>query len=247
MPLPENSTNRDLSRNAQARVMMIGQTLRKTPLFANLPPNNLDRLAAGCVLQGFAKGEILFHAGMRAEGFYVVHTGAVNLHRVTADGREQVIRVFYPGESFAEIVIVGDGSFPASAKATKESKVILIPGAFFRQEIQNDPDLALRILASMSMHLRFLVETIEDLKLKQAETRVSQWLLRQLNESGKNNDNKPTFTLPLAKHLLASQLGISSETLSRVLAGFRDRNWLSIEGKEITFLDIDVLRQMPAE
>jgi len=230
-----------------AKVMMIGQTLRKTPLFANLPPPILERLASGCVLQSLAKGEILFHAGMRAEGFYVVHTGAINLHRVTPDGREQVIRVFYPGESFAEIVIVGDGSFPASAKATSESKVILIPSSFFRQQIQNDPDLALRILASMSMHLRFMVETIEDLKLKQAETRVAQWLLRQLKESGLEQDAQPTLTLPLAKHLLASQLGITSETLSRVLAGFRDRGWLQIEGKAISFFDVKALQQFRDE
>lgn len=226
---------------------MVAATLRKTPLFANLPPGILGLMAEGCFLQHLDKGEILFHAGMRADGFYIVHTGAINLHRVTADGREQVIRVFYPGESFAEVVIVGDGSFPASAKATGESQVILVPKGFFRQQIQNDPDLALRILASMSMHLRFLIETIEDLKLKQAETRVAQWLLRQLEETVIASGDKPSIVLPLAKHLLASQLGITSETLSRVLAGFRENQWIQIEGKQITFLSVKALQRLREE
>lgn len=221
---------------------MIAQTLRKTPLFSNVPHDTLDRLVSGCRLQSLDRGEYLFHEGQPGDGFYIVHSGAVNVHRVTEDGREQVVRVFYPGESFGEVVLVGDGSFPASAKTVENSQVILMPTAFFRQQIQGDPDLALRILASMSLHLRFLVETIEDLKLRQAESRVAQWLLRQLEERGLTTSNSPSFTLPLPKHLLASQLGITSETLSRVFAKMRNADIASVVGKKISFSSVEALR-----
>jgi len=163
-----------------AQQIMITQTLRKTPMFSGISGETLQALAEGCQLRKFDRGAYLFHEGAQADGFYVVHTGAVNVHRVTEQGREQVIRVFYPGESLGEVVIAGDTSYPASAKATENSQIIVVPTGFFRRQIQNDPDLALRILASMSMHLRYLVETVESLKLNQAESRVVQWLLRQL-------------------------------------------------------------------
>lgn len=222
---------------------MMVQTMRKTPMFQDLDARILEDFVKGCHLQKLAKGNYLFHEGEPADGFFVVHSGAVNVHRVTEDGREQVIRVFYPGESLGEVVIVGDKSYPASAKTTEASQVILIPAAFFRDQTSRNPDFALRILASMSLHLRYLIETVEGLKLKQAESRVVQWLLRQLEDIADKSSPTPEFNLPLAKHLLASQLGITSETLSRVFARLREQELISIDGKRIVFLQPGSLRE----
>ena len=98
----------------------------------------------------------------------------------------------------------------------------------------------------MSLHLRYLVETVESLKLQQAESRVVQWLLRQLEENNLLDQPTPEFTLPLAKHLLASQLGITSETLSRTLSRLRKQGILEIEGKAIQFQSLPKLREFLA-
>jgi len=216
-------------------------------MFSGISADALQSLVDGCRLIKFGRGEYLFHEGEMADGFYVIHSGAVNVHRVTEDGREQVIRVFYPGESLGEVVIVGDQTYPASAKTTENSQLILVPTAFFRQRIQADPDLALRILASMSLHLRYLVETVESLKLNQAESRVVWWLLSQLEDAGKLDGKRPDYTLPLAKHLLASQLGITSETLSRVFLRLRERQLAVIEGRHLRELDVGGLRRFLSE
>lgn len=216
-------------------------------MFADIDGATLENLARGCQLKKVPKGSYLFHEGEPAHGFFVVHSGAVNVHRVTEDGREQVIRVFYPGESLGEVVLVGDKSYPASAKTIEESRVILIPTEFFRTEIHRNPDLALRILASMSLHLRYLIETVEGLKLRQAESRVVQWLLRQLEGNGLMDDLLPDFTLPLPKHLLASQLGITSETLSRVFARLRKLELITMEGKTLYILSVSRLKDFVLE
>ncbi len=228
---------------ASSQQVMIIQSLRKTPMFSGLSGRVLESLASGCRLQKVPKDNYIFHEGEPVDGFYVVHNGAINVHKVTEDGREQVIRVFYPGESLGEVVIVGDHTFPASAKAAETSQVILMPTEFFRSEIQRDPDLAMCVLASMSSHLRYLVETVEGLKLKHAESRVAQWLLRELEVHGEAMAVPPQIMLPLAKHLLASQLGITSETLSRVFARLRDASLISIEGKRISFTNVSGLRE----
>jgi CRP/FNR family transcriptional regulator, dissimilatory nitrate respiration regulator len=231
------------SKENLARRIMIADTLRRAPMFADVGPDRLRPIVEGCRLKSLGRGDFLFHEGEEAEGFYVVHQGAINVHRVTEEGTEQVIRVFYPGESLGEVVLVGDRTYPASAKATEPSQVILIPGRFFRQCIQADPDLALSILASMSLHLRFLVESVEALKLRQAESRVVQWFLRQWEERQLERAAEPTFELPLAKHLLASQLGITSETLSRVFAKLRKLGLLDVSGKTVRLHDVAVLRE----
>lgn len=242
--MPSNETIRSIT---PAQTIMMVQTLRKTPMFADIDGPALENLALGCQLKKVPKGSYLFHEGEPAQGFFVVHSGAVNVHRVTEDGREQVIRVFYPGESFGEVVLVGDKSYPASAKTIEESRVILVPAAFFRAEIHRNPDLSLRILASMSLHLRYLIESVEGLKLRQAESRVVQWLLRQLEDNSRLDDSSPDLTLPLPKHLLASQLGITSETLSRVFAHLRKLELITMEGKTLHFLSVRRLKEFLVE
>ncbi len=221
---------------------MLLQTFRKTIMFSGLPQEQLAQIAAGCRLISLAKNEFLFHAQEKVAGFYIVHHGAINIHRVTVDGEEQVIRVFYPGESFGEMLLTEESGYPASAKAIESSQVILVPKIFFREEIHRDPDLALRILAGMGNHLKFLVDTVEDLKLKQAESRVAQWLLRQ-HAKMNGQKGKPTakITIPMAKRLLASQLGITSETFSRVLFRFRKEGSIAVDGKTIDLLSLEQL------
>ena len=233
--------------HSEAQRLMITQSLRKAPMFSGISSEALRSLVDGCRLLKFSRGEYLFHEGEVADGFFVIHTGAVNVHRVTENGREQVIRVFFPGESLGEVVIVGDRSYPASARATEESQVILLPTAFFRKQIQADPDLALRILASISMHLVYLVETVESLKLDQAESRVVHWLLSKLEDEGKLGMKYPDCGLPMAKHLLASQLGVSSETLSRVFSRLREKKLAVIEGRKLSKIDVKGLRRFLLE
>src|SRR5690242_20951572 len=77
-------------------------TLRSCQLFTGLPPEDLENVADVAVVKGLERGEYLFHEGDPAFGFYIVQRGAVNVHRVTATGKEQIIHVFRTGDSFAE-------------------------------------------------------------------------------------------------------------------------------------------------
>ncbi len=216
--------------------IMMALTLRKASMFSGLSEQSLELIVRGCRLTTVERQAYVFREGEPPAGFFVVHSGAINVHRVTADGREQVIRIFYPGETFGEVGLIEGDGYPASAIAIERSQVIVIDRRFFRDQIHRDPDLALRILASMSVHLRFLVETVEDLKLQQAEARVAQWLTRQAQEAPHAEAKPQVITIPMAKRLLASQLGITSETFSRVLAHLRKEAIIEVDGKEITLL-----------
>ena len=56
-------------------------------------------------MKALTKGGYLFREGEVSHGFYIVQKGAVNVHRVNAAGKEQIIHVFRPGESFAEATL----------------------------------------------------------------------------------------------------------------------------------------------
>jgi CRP/FNR family transcriptional regulator len=207
-------------------------TLRSCQLFVGLPAADIEAIASFAVPKHLAKGEYLFREGSRSEGFYVVQKGAINVHRVNAAGKEQTIHLFVPIESFAEASLATDSGYPANARATEESTVLLVPKADFTALLARRPDLALRMLGSMSQHLRVLVGLLDDLTLKDIETRLANWLLNRCPKPLPNAQCE--IELDRTKRVIAAEMGTTSETLSRTLAKFREQKLLRTNGKTIT-------------
>jgi CRP/FNR family transcriptional regulator len=220
---------------AELKQAAVINTLRSCRLFAGLPPDDLLVIAPLAAPKMLEKGQYLFREREPSTGFYVVQSGAINVHRVNAAGREQVIHVFRPGESFAEAAIAVESGYPADARAVEPSQVLLIQKNGFLALLRRQPELCLRMLGAMSVHLRVLVAQLEDLTLKDVETRLANWLVRRCpNAAG---TEPVTIQLKTTKRVLAAELSTVSETLSRTLAKFREQQLIRVEGKSVIVLN----------
>jgi len=220
---------------AQYRQIAIVNTLRSCQLFAGLPLQDLETIAALTVLKPLEKGAYLFREGEVSQGFYIVQQGAINVHRVNAAGREQVIHVFRAGESLAEATLATRMGYPADARAVESSQVLLVRKAEFIALLKRHPELALRMLGGMSQHLRVLVGQIEDLTLKDVETRLANWLIKRCPKP--HTDTPVTIQLQVAKRVLAAEVGTVSETFSRTMAKLRAQRLVHVKGRTITILN----------
>lgn len=207
-------------------------TLRSARLFSGLSEHDLVQIEQCCERRLLERHGYLFHEGDPALGFFIVQSGIVNVHRLSEGGREQVVRVFHPGESFAEGVLAGMEGYPVSARAESAVVVILVRRAELVGLIRRGPEMALRIIASMSRHLHHLVTQLESMRDSSVSDRLRQWLLDQCPRP--LPDGPVTIRLPGTKSLLAAELGTVAETLSRALASFREQGWITVEGREIT-------------
>jgi CRP/FNR family transcriptional regulator, dissimilatory nitrate respiration regulator len=230
------------SRLVELKDVMIVNTLRNCHLFAGLPAADLEKVAAITTVRSLAGDEYLFREGEVARGLYIVQQGTINVHRVNAAGKEQVIHIFRPGESFAEAALAMERGYPADARAVGSSQVLMVQKDGILALIKRQPDLALRMFASMSGHLRALVGQIEDLTLKDVETRLANWLLKRCPAPHQPAPVK--INLGITKRTLAAELGTISETFSRTLAKFRDQSLIKVEGQVITILSPPRLAQL---
>jgi CRP-like cAMP-binding protein len=230
------------SNFAEIRTLALANTLRSCQIFAGLAEEDLRQVASFAVPKQIGKGEYLFREGGKSEGFYVVQRGAINVHRVSAAGKEQVIHVFRAGHSFAEATLATESGYPADARAIEESTVLLVPKADIVALLRNRPELALRMLGAMSQHLRVLVGLLDDLTLKDVETRLANWLLKRCPRPIPHEAT--TIELDRTKRVLASEIGTVSETLSRTLGKFRDDGLVRVTGKTITIIDPPRLEQL---
>ncbi len=216
-------------RTPDLKLTGLVSSLRCCQLFTGLSAEDLAAIAGFTQVLRLGKDDSLFLEGEASRGFYVVQAGAINVHRVSATGKEQVIHVFRSGESFAEAALASPTGYPANARAVEPSTVLLIPKGPILELIGRRPDLALRMLGSMSAHLRVLVGALDDLTLKDVETRMLNWLVKH-GRSARSG----VIQLPGTKRTLAAELGTSSETLSRTLARLRDQQLITVGARTLT-------------
>ncbi len=217
-------------------------SLRGCRVFAGLPMNDLERIAEIASVKSLEKDEYLFREGELSYGFYLVQTGNINLHRVSSVGKEQIIHIFGGGETLAEGTLATDAGYPADARAIEPSQVLLIQKEGFLDLLKQQPELGLRILGGMALHVHMLMRQLEDMTLKDVETRLANWLLRRCPDA--ETDKAFTIELRMTKRVLAAELGTVSETLSRTLGKFRDQHLVHVNGKRITVLSPVKLSQV---
>lgn len=211
----------------------IAETLRKTPLFATLPPGDLARIGRIVSLRSIAKRRAVFRDGDPAEGFFVVASGSVKVFKLSEDGKEQVLHILEAGQSFAEATIFEGGTFPANAEALSDSEILFLPKRPFIELLEGSPKMALRMLASLSKWLKRMTDLVENLALRDVETRLVLYLSEGLKEQGVPLADGAEYELPVGKNVLASRLGTVPETFSRTLRRLQEEGTIDVRGRRI--------------
>jgi len=207
--------------------------LRKTPLFATLPDDDLRRVADLAVSRRFAKKEAVFREGDRADGFFVVASGKVKVFKLSGEGKEQVLHVLEAGQTFAEAVIFEGGGYPAYAEALTDAELLFLPKRPFVDLLERHPKVAIRMLASLSRWLKRMTDLAESLSLKDVETRLVFYLSEELKARGIPAKDGAELELAIGKNVLASRLGTVPETFSRTLKKLQVDGLIDVRGKRI--------------
>lgn len=217
------------------------ESLRKTPLFANLPPDDLRRVEGIASLKHYARKESIFREGDRADGFFIVATGRIKVFKLSEDGKEQVLHLIGPGQSFAEATIFEGGAYPASAEALDDCELVYFPKRQFTDLLERNPRIALRMMASLSRWLKRMTDLVENISLRDVETRLVRFVSEEMKGRGIPIRNGAVYELDVTKNVLASRLGTVPETFSRTLKKLQEEGKIRVKGKQIRILDAEAL------
>lgn len=217
--------------------------LQNTLIFQGIAPAQLQLLAAIAQPRAFAKGELIFHQGEAATGFFVIHRGRVKIFKLSPQGKEQIIRVFGAGENFAEVAALDGQPFPASAAALERVELLFFPNHHFLALMNQHADLAVNMLVGLSRHLRHLSQVIEDLSFRDVPQRLASYLLHLPPEQPSAPN---VVTLNLTKGQLAAQLGTIPSTLSRAFDRLSKQGLIAVAGAQVTLCDRDRLESLSA-
>lgn len=208
-------------------------------LFNGLPQHQLVEIASICITKKYSRDQAIFFEGDEADGFYLTITGKVKIFKMSLEGKEQILHIFGPGEPFGEVPVFHGDPFPANAVTLTKSEMLFFPKKQFTDLVSATPSLALNMLAMLSLRLRRFTTQIEHLSLKEVPGRLASHLLYLFDEQGQRD----MVTLDIPKGQLASLLGTSPETLSRIFNKMTDEGLIRVEGKNIYIKDIEELRE----
>lgn len=217
--------------------LSVDEILHDCQLFAQLKPASFERLRAMGRTRTFRKGETIFREGDPCPGIYVVGSGLVRVYKTAPNGKEHVLHMVGPGNTFAEVAAIGGFDCPAHAEAVSQSTCALLPADLVRKALAEDHPLCLDLMTGLTFWVKHLISLMEDIVLRDALGRLARYLL----DTPRAADG--TIELPSLKRHLASHLNLTSETFSRTLSRLIESGIVAeLEGNRLELRDVERLR-----
>lgn len=200
--------------------------IRHAKFFNGLSEAACKRLAELSCRRTITRRDLLFMEGSEGKAVYLLTSGSIQLVKTNLDGKETVIKTVKLGELFAEVILFEKSRYPVTAVACTEAEVIELPRAGFLK-LLNEEDFRNDFMAMLMHKQRYLAERIQQLTSMDVEARFVEFLREHYGEQEK-------ITPDLSKKDIASAIGATPETFSRLLQKLEKRAGFTWEGRTIT-------------
>lgn len=208
------------------------------PLLSGIDDHVRRRLLAQSERRKLNAKAHVFSEGTDAEHLHVLVSGSVELFG-TAAGKEAVIGLVKPGESFILAAVVKNAKTLMSARTNEPSEILDIPAETFRWAMHNDPILAVKVSLELGSGFRAMVKQLRDHKLRTSKQRLAAYLVRL----ARGEDRKGAIELPLNKRVLSSLLGMEPESLSRAFVELRPLG-VEMHRQHVRIRDLSLIEEL---
>jgi CRP/FNR family transcriptional regulator len=215
------------------------EVLAELPLLSQLTDDQRKAVLTAGHEKSLERGEVLFHEGDPSEALFAVVSGQLKLVRYSPRGRELLIHLVDPGQTFAEASLFAAGTYPATAEVTQACRLWCLPRAALLELLQATPELGLAMLGSISLWTRKIVSKLELHTQRRVEERLAIYLLSRAG----SRELAPGDRIELAepRNLIAAQCGTAPEVLSRTFKRLEEDGVLEAAPHHVTIKDPDKL------
>jgi len=203
-------------------------------IFRGIEPAQVAQFARQASIRSYERGAMVFQRGERPGGLLLVAEGTLKLAVRGANGEQKVIALVEEGQICASALAFLDRPSALEACALSPVTIVSIPAGAVFAAMQNDPDLAQRVVEHLSHRVLSLVDEVEGITLRTGLQRLAGYVESLARDRGNGSH---AVRLPATKTLIAAQLGIAKETLSRLLHELVEKGVISVARRELFILD----------
>jgi len=201
--------------------------IQNAALFEGLSPKNLDLVVSRASLRGVQPGVSLFRQEEPASEMFLLESGRVRVHEITADGRELLIRFVRPGEVFGDKAAIPGSQYRASAVSHTPVRIYAWTTRTVVTLLEEVPRLATNLFNIATQYLHYSRERYRLLATASAEDRI-RWAVAELARSfGSTQGNATSITGRSIQQDIADLSVTTIYTVSRVLKGYEQRGILT--------------------
>jgi len=218
--------------------------LKKMSLFSHLSSDELNVLAASLEKHTYLKGEEVFQEGDTADRLYIVYDGSAKIFKSSLDGKEHTLRVMQKHDLIGEVPMFEGGTYPASCTAITDAVLFSIFRPCLLGLIQDDPSIALNMLALQAKRLKEFTLKIEKLTLQKTEQRLADFFIKKAETLTDNRIHVDFNDINIQN--LADYLGVSRENVSRIISKWVKLKIISKQQRNIIIQDFHSLGKIAA-
>lgn len=211
--------------------------LQSIPYFSGLGPAELDSISKFFFEKTAERGDIILFEGEPSEALYFVASGVVKVFKTSAEGKEQILRLIRPGESFNDVSVFDGGPSPASAQAMSPVTLYGITKSDLEAILRQHPQVAMNVNKVLASRVRDLVSLVEDLSFRHVTGRVAKILLEH---AGNGKGPRPRLT----QQDMAAMAGTVREVVGRALKALEEEGAIRLDRHRIIITDKEALRDM---
>ncbi len=213
------------------------QVLTQSPTFAKASAESMEMLIADAMAVQLSPKQHLFHMGDEAAFFFWLQSGSITLYRPAYNGDHKIFRIVEDGDLLAETAIFANPSlYPLSAYANDECLVHRLPRERLLAMARQSAEFSFSLLENMATRIAQATNRIDLLTISNSAQRLVVYLMDVYLQQG-----TAWLVLPANQNVLARQLNIAPETLSRQLSGFKRQGLIGGRNREIVLLDVEGL------
>ncbi|MFC1847134.1 Crp/Fnr family transcriptional regulator [Chloroflexota bacterium] len=212
------------------------EIIKSNPYFTGLGSVEYEAIGKLVFKKKYDRGEMLLLEGEEATALYFIVAGVVKIFKTSADGKEQILAVIRPPETFNEVPVFDGGLNPASAQAMTPLSVCGISRNNMQLILRDHCQVAVNIIQVMAQRLRRLISLVEDLSFRHVIGRVARILLDYAVD--------PANGSRLTQRDMAAMAGTAREVVSRSLKTLETEGIIKIDKHRITITDREALKKM---
>jgi CRP-like cAMP-binding protein len=214
--------------------------IKSISYFQGLSEEELDNVKTYLFEKNCERGDIIVYEGDIAAALYFVYAGAVKIFKTSIEGKEQILSIARPGDSFNDVPVFDNGITPASAQAMGDVTLYELDKGELGNLITSHPQIALNTIKVLAEQVRRLVTLVEDLSFRNVLGRVAKILLEY---AGEEAGSRPRLT----QQEMAAMAGSAREVVGRSLKALEEEGLIKLNRQRISITNIQGLRDMVEE
>jgi len=215
----------------------LNQALTRFPAFQRADRPSLEALAESARRMLVPARQHVFQAGETADHFFWIERGSITTYLPGYNGDEKVMQTLEDGCLVAATVMFSESrEYPVSAQANENTTLYRLNREPLLDMARHSPEFALTMLQIVSSHMVHAVNRIDLLTIANATQRLVAYFVDMYLEQG-----SAWLTLPASHSVLARQLNMTPENLSRTLGTLRRAGLIGGRQRELVLLDVEAL------